>query len=289
MVLRCVTPAVRFSLLGLGLLWLFAWIADANIARAGSTGTVAEMTCRIVENASRSSHVSVALLTRLVWQESRFRVDATSSAGAQGIAQFMPETAAERGLLDPFDPEQAIPKAAKLLADLEQRFGNIGLATAAYNAGPARIADWLGGSASLPAQTRAYVFIITGRTDEDWAASARETKTGAGAPDDAQSCIDITAALQAAERSDRSLIAPWGIQLAGNFTKAIALASFERARRRYYRVLGDLQPMIIGTILRSRGTRPYYRVLVPASSRAEADQVCRAIMAGGGACVALRT
>jgi hypothetical protein len=47
--------------------------------------------------------------------------------------------------------------------------------------------------------------------------------------------------------------------------------------------------MIIGTRLRSRGTRPFYRVLVPASSRTEADQVCHAIMMAGGACVALRS
>ena len=49
----------------------------------------------------------------------------------------MPKTADERGLANPFDPEEAIPKSAELLADLKQRFGNLGLAAAAYNAGPA--------------------------------------------------------------------------------------------------------------------------------------------------------
>ena len=56
----------------------------------------------------------------------------------------------ERGLADPFDPEQAIPKAAALLADLRRRFGNLGVAAAAYNAGPARVASWLRGEGELP-------------------------------------------------------------------------------------------------------------------------------------------
>jgi soluble lytic murein transglycosylase-like protein len=77
--------------------------------------------------------------------------------GAQGIAQFMPGTAQERGLADPFDPEQAIPAAASLLRDLSQRFGNLGLAAAAYNGGPNRVSAWLAGNGSLPAETQDYV------------------------------------------------------------------------------------------------------------------------------------
>jgi hypothetical protein len=66
----------------------------------------------------------------------------------------MPKTADERGLANPFDPEEAIPKSAELLANLKQRFGNLGLAAAAYNAGPARVANWLAGHGNLPAETR---------------------------------------------------------------------------------------------------------------------------------------
>jgi hypothetical protein len=259
----------------------------ADPAHAKSTESIEEAACRIIESAAHSSHLSVGLLTRLVWVESRFQAGVTSPAGAQGIAQFMPETAAERGLADPFDPEQAIPVAAKLLADLHRQFGNIGLATAAYNAGPTRVAAWLGGSSGLPLQTQSYVFILTGRTAEDWAADTREAARPGG-PADKQSCIDLTASLGTAD-ADQSPIAPWGVQLAGNFSKAIALASFERARQRYSGILASLRPMIIGTRLRSRGTRPFYRVLLPAPSRAVADQVCHTITGRGGACVALRS
>src|SRR5262249_62093868 len=97
--------------------------------------------------------------------------------GAQGIAQFMPKTADERGLANPFDPEEAIPKSAALLADLKQRFGNFGLAAAAYNAGPARVANWLAGHADLPVETRRYVLTISQRPVEDWVAAAADTIT----------------------------------------------------------------------------------------------------------------
>jgi hypothetical protein len=262
--------------------------AGADTVHSTSSETIEETTCRIVESAAHSAHLPVALLTRLVWVESRFQAGVVSSAGAQGVAQFMPETAAERGLADPFDPEQAIPMAAKFLVDLDQQFGNIGLATAAYNAGPARVAGWLAGSGDLPRQTQVYVFLLTGRTAEDWAAQRRDATT-TDETVDRRSCMDVTATLRMEEGAEQAAVAPWGVQLAGNFSKATALASFERARQRYSRILGDLPPMIIGTRLRSRGTRPFYRVLVPASSRAEADQVCHAIMMAGGACVALRS
>jgi soluble lytic murein transglycosylase-like protein len=80
-----------------------------------------------------------------------------SRAGAQGVAQFMPATARWRGLADPFDPVEAIAKSAKLLRDLRRDFGNLGLAAAAYNAGPARVRDWLAGRRGLPRETRPCV------------------------------------------------------------------------------------------------------------------------------------
>src|SRR5262249_26567358 len=107
-------------------------------------------------------------LARLLWTESGFRSAATSPAGAAGVAQFMPGTAAARGLADPRDPLTAIPAAARLLIELDRQFGNLGLAAAAYNAGSARVANWLQGGAGLPAETRLYVLAITGRPVEEW-------------------------------------------------------------------------------------------------------------------------
>jgi soluble lytic murein transglycosylase-like protein len=134
--------------------------------------------CRMIKAAARWHALPTRFLTRLIWQESRFRVSAVSHAGAQGIAQFMPATAAERGLNDPFDPGQALWAAAGLLSSLERRFGNLGLAAAAYNAGPGRVSDWLRNKRRLPEETRNYVEAITGRPASSWAKAAKKGDLG---------------------------------------------------------------------------------------------------------------
>src|SRR5881392_2532865 len=63
-----------------------------------------EAICRMVDAAAENNRLPTAFLTRVLWQESRFRTDVTSPAGAAGVAQFMPETAAKRRLADPYTP-----------------------------------------------------------------------------------------------------------------------------------------------------------------------------------------
>lgn len=181
--------------------------ARSDMIQASSIDTVQDVQCRIVANAARATGLPVGVLTRLIWIESRFKSGAISPAGAQGIAQFMPSMAAERGLLDPYNPEQAIPHAAKLLVDLERRFGNIGLATAAYNAGSTRVANWLAGSCGLPHAARVYVIALTGRTPEHWAATGRAQR---GIDASSQSCIEITRMLRDQDGADHASISPWG-------------------------------------------------------------------------------
>jgi soluble lytic murein transglycosylase-like protein len=125
-----------------------------------------EEICDTLTKAAHSNDVPVPFFIRLLFQESRFKPGVVSSAGAEGIAQFMPETSASVGLDNPFDPLQAIPAAARLLRNLAQRFGNLGLAAAAYNAGPKRIQDWLANKGKLPQETQGYVRTITGRAPE---------------------------------------------------------------------------------------------------------------------------
>jgi len=84
-------------------------------------------------------NVSAALLAAQLMAESNFNPYASSSAGAQGIAQFIPSTAAAYGLDDPFDPVAAIDAEAHLMSDLLHQFGSPQLALAAYNAGPAPV------------------------------------------------------------------------------------------------------------------------------------------------------
>ena len=266
--------------------------APTAIAPAGET--VEQALCRLIESSARASAIPVPFLTRLIWRESSFRTGVVSPVGAQGVAQFMPGTARERGLADPFDPEQAIPAAARLLADHRRQFGNLGLAAAAYNGGPRRVTDWLAGG-GLPAETRTYVAIVTGRSVDDWAAEAKVGPGGASAAGLEQGCLQVTASLRIRGRSEPMLaaiegvLAPWGVQLAGNFSKALALGAFARTRDRYASVLGGVTPMVIGTRLRNRGTRAFYRVRVGAETRVAAERLCGRIRAGGGACLVLRT
>ena len=135
--------------------------------------------CMMIASAAQSNALPVEFLVRLVWQESRFQPDAIgpstrSGARALGIAQFMPQTAAERRLLEPFNPGEALPKSSEFLAELRDKFGNVGLAAAAYNAGPAARPRIHRRLRTLPAETRNYVLAITGRPVEDWAKSSAQ-------------------------------------------------------------------------------------------------------------------
>lgn len=123
---------------------------------------------QFIEHTAEASGLPVDFFLRLLQQESGLDHRAVSRTGAQGVAQFMPATAAERGLIDPFDPFEAIPKAAEFLREQRAAFGSLGMAAAAYNAGPQRVRNWLAGRSSLPQETRSYVAKITGRSAEDW-------------------------------------------------------------------------------------------------------------------------
>jgi hypothetical protein len=278
---------------------MLAALVPARAALAQSE-TIDQALCRMIEGAAARHHLPVDFFTRLIWQESSFRPAAVSRVGAQGVAQFMPGTAAERNLSDPFDPEQAIPKSAELLDDLRTRFGNLGLAAAAYNGGPGRVEAFLAGKGGLPWETQNYVRIITGRSADDWAKETRGAAPAEGGQEAAPTrCLVLAAAfrrgtdrrMMEAYRGpiEQSPIAPWGVQLAGNFSKDRALASYARAKALHAALLGDVSPMVIGTRLRSRGTHAFYRVRIPAPTRQAAAEICGRLQKAGGACVVLKS
>src|SRR5438046_1065181 len=159
-----------------------------------------EAMCLMIESAARANGLPLEFFARVIWQESRFQSDAVgpvtrSGQRAEGIAQFMPGTASERRLLNPFDPVQALPKSAEFLAELRGQFGNLGLAAAAYNAGPRRVQEWLAGTGPMPQETRNYVVAITGSPVEDWAKAVTRAGKGGKAPDAAPptTCHDLIA------------------------------------------------------------------------------------------------
>jgi len=290
--LKAVRQDVRFVLA------VCAIVTSCGIATAQpvATESIDAALCRLIETAARRHGVAPDFLTQLLWRESSFRTGVVSPKGAQGIAQFMPGTSAQRGLADPFDPETAIPHAAGLIAELAARFGNLGLAAAAYNAGAARVAKWLAGEVGLPAETRTFVVRVTGRSAEDWVELGRAAPRDSAEP---VACATIIVGLRRgrrppvddvpAEPIEEAPFAPWGVQVSGNFSKERALAAFARTRQRYAKVLGEVRPMVIGTRLLSRGTRTFYRVRLPAESRQSAETLCGRIRAAGGDCIVLRS
>jgi len=265
--------------------------ADAPAEASGGEEPLVNSVCRLIDSSALAQGLPVSFLTRLIWQESNFQSGVTSPAGAQGIAQFMPGTAGERGLANPFDPEAAIPKAASLLADLKKQFGNLGLAAAAYNAGAGRVARWLSGAGDLPAETQNYVSLITRHVAEDWRDGAATKLTEETVFPDS-SCVQNIAASRRAQPevfARSTLWAPWGVQISGSFNKSAALRAYQRASGAYASVLGGVEPMIIGGRLRSRGFRAFYRVRAPAATRQEAENICAKLQRVGGACVVLRS
>jgi hypothetical protein len=264
-----------------------------------SPGT-SDSICLMIEAAAQSYGLPVDFFARIIWQESRFQPGAVgpvtrSGERAQGIAQFMPGTAAERRLLDPFNPVEALPKSAEFLAELRRQFGNLGLAAAAYNAGPQRLRDFLSGTRTLPAQTRNYVLSVTGRPIEDWKGGSA---TGAPGEQPAVSnCGDLLALLKQApnpfvdelqQRINVTAASPWGVELSAGFSREHVLTVYAGLVQRYGGILSGHDPTIMSGVLRSRGTRPFYQIRVGAQTREVADGLCTKIKGAGGACSVLR-
>ena len=261
-----------------------------------------ESLCLIIESAATSHMLPLEFFARVIWQESRFQPNAVgpvtrSGQRAQGIAQFMPGTADERRLLDPFDPVQALPKSAEFLSELRDRFGNLGLAAAAYNAGPRRVQDWLDGSGGMPPETRNYVLAITGSAIEDWRDGAKVKPQIQSQVQPQTNCRALMALLRRAPNPFVSQLEtrvalgearPWGVQLAAGFSRNKALAMYARSMKRLSGVIGDRDPNLLSTLLRSRGTRPFYQVRIGTDTRGAADDLCGQIRKAGQACLVLR-
>jgi hypothetical protein len=251
--------------------------------------------CRTLAEAAADNELPEEFFTRLIWQESRFDPSAVSPAGAQGIAQFMPGTAAMRGLADAFEPLQALRESASYLRELRTTFrGNLGLAAAAYNAGPAQVEAWLAGRRRLPGETQAYVRIVTGHSAEAWAAQPPPQLQSSNTPSSSaaagERCVELAKLMATNPRRRRDLASdpawgPWGVQLAGHWSEGHVLATYERLRRKYNAVLGDRLPLVLPA---RRRDLPTYSVRVSEKSRAEANALCAKLRAAGGACVVFR-
>ena len=274
--------------------------SDAAKAADSRETDTREAICLMIESAAKENSLPLEFFARVIWQESRFQSDAVgpptrSGQRAQGIAQFMPGTASERRLLDPFDPVQALPKSAQYLSELREQFGNLGLAAAAYNAGPRRVQEWLAGTGPMPQETRNYVLAITGTAVDGWAAAGHSAKLSERMP--TASCRELMAVLNRAPNSfvtgleahvELAAAKLWGVQLAAGFNRDQALSMYARAMKRLSAVIGDQDPSLLSSVMRTRGIHAFYQVRIGADTRPAADDLCNRIRRAGGACFVLR-
>ena len=248
--------------------------------------------CRRIERAALETRLPPAFLARLIWKESRFDPGAVSPKGAAGIAQFMPGTARLRGLDDPFDPRSAIPASAGYLADLAREFGNLGLAAAAYNAGPARVRRWRAGRTGLPRETQDFVLSITGYGPRDW--NAPEQPKVDYVLDKSLSFLEACRQLPVRRFTPRLLYAsapwqPWGVQLTAAWSPTRALAHYARLQRQFPKVLDGVSPMVLRKVNRSWGTSPRFSIRIGQPDRRKADRFCQRLRRAGGACLVYKT
>jgi hypothetical protein len=246
--------------------------------------------CHAVEQDAAENALPVEFFARVIWQESRFNAQAVSKKGAQGIAQFMPATADWRGLIDPFDPIEALKNSASYLHDLKAQFGNLGLAAAGYNAGPARVSAWLAGRRALPAETRNYVAIITGWTADDWASATppgtAETTIPQGVP-----CTRLANLILAPKDEQQRIAAyvpKWGMQLTANWSESKAWATYRAIQKQYAALIGDREPIVVRARGVEFGSALRYNIRIADDDRSYLEKFCDKLIAAGGACVVLR-
>jgi Transglycosylase SLT domain/SPOR domain len=253
--------------------------------------------CLMLDSAATANNLPVEFLTRVIWRESRFDPQAIGpltrhGTRAEGIAQFMPGTAAERALEDPFDPVQALPKAAAFLRELRGEFGNLGLAAAAYNAGPQRVRDWMAGARTLPSETRRYVQAVTGHDADEWAKAGADKITSTPAD-----CTALMASLQQSpsnfayeleRRVAAAMSKMWTVELAAGFSRARVLSDYARLMSSLSTLIGSHDPVITSSVLRSRGTRPLYQARIGADTRGAANTLCSSIRKAGASCIVMR-
>jgi hypothetical protein len=247
--------------------------------------------CRAIERDAAIWQLPPGFFARLIWQESQFDANAVSSAGAEGIAQFIPTTAQLQGLQNPYDPAEALARSAQYLRLLADKFGNLGLAAAAYNGGEGAAARFIAGTGYLAVETLNYVQIITGIPMDDWLVGSVEQ-----ANFDLQSNKPFeTACIELAENNrvrnfepPTGIVRPWGVQVAQFFSQATARGAFARAQARFDAVLGNEDLMLVAKRNPNFGRALRFTAEIGRDTSVDAAKLCAALRQAGGACIVVR-
>jgi Transglycosylase SLT domain/SPOR domain len=265
----------------------------ASVPQRDRTSELSQSLCPLIQAVAAQNELPVEFFARLIWQESRLRPDAVgpvtrSGKRAQGIAQFMPATAAERFLLDAFDPAQALPKSAEFLRELRAQFGNLGLAAAAYNAGPHRVQEWLRGKRTLPSETLAYVRSVTGHSAEEW--KRPDARTWQVSITSDTPCVGTTKLAEkpapAASSAPPAPSATWVVQLIGDRLESNALSRYAQLQKKYQAILGGREPLVVRMTMGN--TAIWHRISIAVDTHESAETLCSRLRAAGGSCLVQR-
>lgn len=240
-------------------------------------------TCQAIEHFARAARLDAGFFARLIWQESRFDPFAVSPAGAQGIAQFIPHTAARRGLRDAFNPAEALEHSAAYLAEMAAAYGNAGLAAVGYNGGEARAEGLIAGNGGLARETVDYVAIITGLSHDDWLEhpAPRDMALSKSLPFRA-ACYRLARdrRLSPMPRPEPRM-KPWGVQMAFGTSKAVARAQFKTRAWACAPLVRGEQPDLVFKKSRASPAGGYYMARIGRDSR---EALCRKLKAAGCIC-----
>ncbi len=244
--------------------------------------------CRSIEDFAGEAGIDAHYFARLLWKESLFDASAVSHAGALGIAQFIPETAARRGLVDPFNPAEAMRASALYLADLAGMFGNLGMAAVAYNGGEARAERFLARQGGLPLETRAYVHAITGYSAARWRDDPPDTVDYRldGAKPFQAACQARAEARNLREFRPPEGLMPWAMIYAAHPDRAAAEAKAAALRAQHPALLGDAELTVSRKTL--PGRRRYFIAQIGYHTQAAASRTCNRLRLAGGGCMVLR-
>lgn len=199
----------------------------------------------------------------------------------------MPETGRLQGLGNAFDPAEALARSAAYLAWLDEKFGNLGLAAAAYNAGEGRLTRVTRAGGFVPYETRDYVSIITGQSIEHWLSGTAPSVDYTLAPGKSfyDACLEMARARPMPQMLASADWQPWGVLLAQDFSQAIAIRRFERVKAAHPKILGAEKLMLLMARNPSFGPRLRHFAMIGRESRADAEALCTRLQAAGGACI----
>lgn len=256
-----------------------------------SIDTYPKDVCAAIGWYAETHNLPKGFFARLIWTESRFNANAVSPKNAQGIAQFIPSTARIRGLKNAFNPAEALSASAQYLRFLADKFGNVGLAAVAYNAGEGRAARVKAGNPFVPYETQNYVAIITGHSVDDWLeekAPKVDFSLQPGVPFE-KACLTLATKRtmkRFATPSGRQAAPPppWGVQLAAHPRRAVAQRMLSRVRSQHAALLKGQRVVIIRQRRNPRGPARLYAARIGKNSRAEALSLCKKLRSRGAAC-----